>query len=280
MVLGVHASGVRAPICRADMTVVVLTRRRQRPLGRALCSLARQRGVALDVLVIVDDCELTVDYLVHLPPAFGAIRSLHVVHDTREPGEASGPGRVARLRQWAVGLVTSTWLTFLDDDNVVEPDHCLSLLRCAMDGDASAAHSWRSLWSHDGQPFRLDGHHPWCRDRARARDIFDRYEAAGIYRRHSHIVKDQVVPRRRHLSMVDTSEWIFDAAFLRRFDWCQDYTVDDWEDARTEDNKLLDEIVDLGHAVPSTHRPTLRYFLGGYSNDPTHEAAAQAGWLS
>lgn len=273
------AEGAGEPVAESDLTVIVLTRRRMHLLGRALRSLAAQRDMALSAIVVVDECQPSVEYLEALPPSFGAIRSLKWVHVRREQGERSGPARIARLRETAVSRVATSWSAFLDDDNVLEREHFPTLLQCAVHNPAPAAHSWRSLWTRDGRPYPLSGRHPWCRDPHAASRLFTQYEAAGIYRWHSHIVRDQVVPHCRSRSMVDTSEWILRTPFLIEMGFCQEYTVEDWQLGRTEDSKLLDQIVEQGVPIPSTCRPTLRYYLGGYSNNPSHEAAALAGWL-
>lgn len=270
------------PVCPAasvDVTVVVLTRARPSQLRRALLSIANQRSIVVDVLVVVDDCAATRHALEAVPHSFGAVHDLHVLAEPRGVGERSGPGRVARLRQLAANSVSTRWLTFLDDDNVISPDHCYSLLRTVELHRSIAAHSWRSLRSSTGEPFLLDGRHPWSKDEERAAEIFRRYERAGIYRRRSSIVRDQVVPYCRELSMVDTSEWIFASSFIKDVDWCQRYTREDWIEARAEDNKLLDAIVATGEEVPATRRPTLHYYLGGYSNNPKNDGAALESWV-
>jgi len=140
-------------------------------------------------------------------------------------------------------------------------------------------HSWRSLWSRDGKPFLLNGFHPWCRDSQLARRLFLAYAADGIYRTDSHIVSDQVIPHCRIKSMVDTSEWLLKTAFVQKLGFCEEYTYHDWIISRAEDSKLLDRIVSLGIPVPSTCQPTLKYYLGGYSNNWSEEAAQEKGWL-
>ena len=262
-----------------DLTVVVLTRDRRDLLRRALLSISQQKSVCIDVLVMVDDCQDTRDMLDALPRRFGAVNRMLVSFERRLEHERSGPARVARLREAAIAAVETEWMAFLDDDNTVLPHHCGTLLNTARSFSTPAAHSWRSLWTQKGEPYRLDGHHPWTHDRARSQAIYRGYEKAGIYTRHSSIVRDRVTPRRRDLSMVDTSEWIFSTSFIRQFEWCQQYTRDDWLDARAEDNKLLDQIVELGKHVPSTCKATLQYFFGGYSNNPLSEAASIGSWL-
>jgi len=79
--------------------------------------------------------------------------------------------------------------------------------------------------------------------------------------------------------MVDMSEWLFETEFLRGIGFAGDYCTKDWETSRTEDSKLLDEIAMRGLRIPSTQKPTLKYYLGGYSNDWSNEAAQLEGWL-
>jgi hypothetical protein len=79
--------------------------------------------------------------------------------------------------------------------------------------------------------------------------------------------------------MVDTSEWLFATSFLRTLEFCEEYCVDDWENGRAEDSKLLDQIVDRAIDVPCTKRATLRYALGGYSNEWRHDGARVDDWL-
>jgi hypothetical protein len=45
------------------------------------------------------------------------------------------------------------------------------------------------------------------------------------------------------------------------------YSVADWQHILVEDAKLAREITASGRPVVSTKRPTLRYYLGGYSNN-------------
>jgi len=78
--------------------------------------------------------------------------------------------------------------------------------------------------------------------------------------------------------MVDTSEWLFETEFLRGIRFVERYSAEDWETSRTEDSKLLDKIVRLGLRAPSTKIATLRYYLRGYSNDWSDEAADLVGW--
>jgi hypothetical protein len=178
-----------------------------------------------------------------------------------------------------LSVVETPFCAFLDDDNELEREHLSLLASCIAERTSFAAHSWRTLWTCDGIPFRITNRHPWSRDDAAAERLFDSYCQAGVYQPNSHVVRDQVVPLCREKSMVDTSEWLFDSSFLRAIGFQTQYTREDWLLSRAEDNKLLDSIVQTGSIIPSTCMPTLRYYLGGYSNDWSQEAAHLDGWI-
>jgi hypothetical protein len=78
--------------------------------------------------------------------------------------------------------------------------------------------------------------------------------------------------------MVDMSEWLFETEFIREVGFVKDYNAEDRESSRAEDSKLLDEIVARHLAIPSTSKPTLRYYMGGYSNDWSSDGAQLRGW--
>jgi hypothetical protein len=192
--------------------------------------------------------------------------------------ERSGPKRLSVLRNLALEMVDTYWCSYLDDDNELEPTHFRTLVHCAMRTASPAAHSWRSLWLRDGTPFCLRERHPWCRDPALSTKLFNQYVEAGIYQVGSNVVQDQVVPHRRSESMVDMSEWLFVTDFIRRLGFVNEYCAEDWQTSRAEDSKLLDAIVATGLRIPSTQQCTLRYYMGGYSNDWSNAAAQIEGW--
>jgi hypothetical protein len=266
-------------LTRPPITVIVVTRMRPSLLERAIRSLARQQGVQLELIVIIDDCQATASYITSTSLTNGAIETARWFYADRTAAERSGPRRLAGLRERGLVLTETRWCAFFDDDNELEPTHYSSLLECITAHRSPAAHSWRTMWTRDGRPFPLVDRHPWCRDRGEAQRLFEQYRSAGIYRPHSSVVQDQVIPNRRDHSMVDTSEWLFATEFIRAIGFEHDYSQADWLRSRCEDSKLLDEIVRRGTTVPATGRATLRYYLGGYSNTWSEEAAQIEGWV-
>jgi len=261
------------------VTSIIVTRGRVDLLTRAIRSLTAQVGTAIELRVVIDDCQTTLDYLQGSARIAGAVRSLEWQYLNRYKSERSGPIRVATLREAGLAIVQTPYCAFLDDDNELEPHHYSLLASCIAEWRSVAAHSWRTLWTRQGAPYPLSDCHPWSRDLEVARQMFDHYCQTGIYQPNSQVVRDQVVPHCREKSMVDTSEWLFDTSFLREIKFAKQYSRDDWLLSRAEDNKLLDSIVESGVMIPSTCRPTLRYYLGGYSNDWAQEAAQLEGWV-
>ena len=269
----------KMPSAPPDLTVIVITRGRVRLLERAIRTVSIQREVRVAVLVVSDEDAPTTTFLRgHRSPG-GAVVSLQRIHASRTPYDASGPRRLAALRQFALSLVKTEWCAFLDDDNELEIDHFRSLLKCAVGVGAPLAHSWRSLWSPEGEPFPLIDRHPWSRDAEQAKAMFSYYCDAGIYTPGSNIVRDQVKTGNRAQSMVDMSEWIFNTDLLREIKFATEYSEEDWTLSRAEDNKLLSEIVLRGIEVPCSQQATLRYYLGGFSNNWSTEASARCGWV-
>ncbi|MCL4760649.1 MAG: glycosyltransferase [Burkholderiales bacterium] len=124
--------------------VSVVVRSMARPtLDAALASIAAQRGVAAEV-VVVAACGPA-----HppLPPRCGA-HALRLV---------AGAGRLPRAAAANAGLAAArgTWITFLDDDDVFLPDHLAGLLAAT-----AQAPQARVVTSYAKGVFR-DGHVEW-----------------------------------------------------------------------------------------------------------------------
>lgn len=262
----------------ADLTTIVVTRGRVGLLARALRTLMAQESVALHVILVIDACPATMYYAATVPPSCGAIQSIRVIYQPRSAGDHTGPRRVATLRTIGLAAVRTRWCSYLDDDNELQSTHYADLFTCVHQSPSPAAHSWRSLWERGGRPFLLANTHPWCRDTVRAVTLFEQYRRAGIYQIASNIVRDRVVPGRRSESMVDMSEWVFETDFIREIGFVDRYNSEDWQTSRAEDSKLLDEIVARHLPIPSSKSPTLRYYLGGYSNNWASEGAQLCGW--
>jgi hypothetical protein len=174
---------------------------------------------------------------------------------------------LGRLRNMAARLAETELVAYLDDDNLLEPHHYSSLLRCMRRTGCTAVHSQRRLMHPDGSLF-LTRLSPWKRDIVSAVRRYAELRRHDVYVPWSNVIRDQVhardVPDR--IQMVDTSEWLFTRAQLLAAPFGEQFTEADRLSMTGEDNKLLAALVDQGVAVAGTHMPTLIYLLGGFSN--------------
>ena len=77
----------------------------------------------------------------------------------------------------------------------------------------------------------------------------------------SHIARDQ-----SKKGTVDTGEWLFDRNLLCQLPFPTRYSRTDVRQRTTEDTKLVRRLLRAGVEIECTGLPTLKYYLGGYSN--------------
>jgi glycosyltransferase involved in cell wall biosynthesis len=261
-------------------TVVVITVTRGRPLllRRATESLLNQDWTGdLLHLIVVDACEPTVEEARQLSESSpGCIEWISV---PRIEEQTFGPSHLARLRNLAVRLVDSKWVAFLDDDNRWAPDHLRTLVDCAAWTGCPAVHSHRYLLHRDGSPY-LEQRMPWKRDAAQGVRLYDELCQKGIFEPGSNVVRDRAQKNDSHdtAQMVDMGEWLFSRPLLLEHPFEETYTYEDWVNVIPEDNKLLQRLVRHGVPTATTGRPTLYYYLGGYSNAFNEDSATSCVW--
>ncbi|MEO3830326.1 glycosyltransferase family A protein [Actinomadura sp. B10D3] len=246
-----------------DTGVTVLTVTRGRPdlLQERCMASVRKQTVRVRHLVIVDGCPATRAALPESPPG------TEVLYSPRSASDHSGPGRLARLRNLAVARATTDRIAFLDDDNEWEPEHIESLLSLARATGSPAVHSERIVLHPDGSPW-LDGTWPWSRDPAESRRKYAFALACGVVTPGTPYMRDRADPHRRTGAWrdVDTNTWLFERDLLLAHPFLEEYTPQHETDFMGEDSVLLEELLDAGVAIACTKRPTLRYYLGGFSN--------------
>lgn len=249
-----------------SITVITITRGRPDLLVRAIASVDAQTYSGLIThRILIDDCPATASMLTE---TFDASRgALEWRFMQREMDDLDGPSRLARLRNIAVQISTSNYIAFLDDDNEFEPNHVSSLVDCALVTECQAVHSWRRLYESDGTPYR-EPRMPWKRDRLEGVRLYEELSVKGVFVPGSNVVRDRADPKGHPdpTRTVDMGEWLFDRHLLMEFPFCERYSHQDWLDVIPEDYKLLQELIDQDVHIASTKLPTLRYYLGGYSN--------------
>lgn len=256
------------------ITAVTLTRRRPALVQRAMRSVRAQRtGHAVRHLVLVDDCQ---DTMATLQPLAGRWPNAEIRYMPRKADETSGPGRSSRLRNWSARHSTSRWIAFLDDDNEWLPDHLELLVRCAVEHGVRAAHSHVRLMNRDGTPY-LEPLWPWAHDAEEARAIYQDYAAKGICTPGSNIVRDRPG---FFDEPVDTSAWLLARTLLLEVPFEDDFSATDADNRIGEDDKLFWSLVGRGEPLACSGTATLKYYLGGYSNNPLGRTDEGFSWAT
>lgn len=255
--------------------VITVTRGRVRLLRRAMASVRSQSAAAVHHHIVVDDCLETATML-HSCVHAGTCPKVEWVLVGRPPKAASGPSRVSRLRNLMAGLCEEEWLAFLDDDNEFEVDHLARLLAECQAAGTPAAHSHRQILNEDGSPY-LAPRCWWSRDTGRAETLYRELVDIGVLTEGSNVCRSRADPVLGGL-VIDTSELFIRRDLFLQHPFAEDYTSDDWDRELYEDDKIVMDMLAAGIRIACTDRPTLRYYLGGYSNAHT-EIPASDRWL-
>ena len=253
-----------------SITVITLTRHRPMLARRAIRSVAAQvTEHPVHHVVLIDDCLDT-------RTALADVRDAEVLYMSRQANEVSGPGRSSRLRNFGVRRSADQWIAFLDDDNEWTPDHLAGLVACARANGVRAAHGYVSLVNRDGSPY-LEPRWPWARDEAEATQIYRDHVAKGVLTPGSNVVGDRPG---FHDEPADSSAWLLARQLLLEVPFEERFTRSDAENLVGEDDKMFWALIAKGEPIACTRRPTLRYYLGGYSNSPTGRTDETFSWAT
>jgi glycosyltransferase involved in cell wall biosynthesis len=247
------------------VTVITITRKRLTTLSRAIASVESQDYQGqLSHLILVDDCyetKLFLEEIQHYKP------NLKFLYSTRTSEEKSGPVRLARLRNQSIFEVISPWVCFLDDDNEFEQNHISSLMSCAITTGKQAIYCHRRIYNFDGTPF-LEQYWPWSRTIADGLHKYKQFCNLGMIEPGSNIFRDRIdLTFGSYVMQVDTNVWLLDTELLRKYPIPEIFTKHDWEQNLAEDDKMLENFVKSGIDMICNNQTTVRYYLGGYSND-------------
>jgi glycosyltransferase involved in cell wall biosynthesis len=247
-----------------SITVVTLTHGRS-TLARALRSVQAQDYTGrVEHLILIDDSPAARQWF---EAQTGLPENVEWRYIPREPGGLEIPGRLAALRNLSAQLADTDLIAFLDDDNEFEPNHLSSLVACMASTGCPAVHSQRTIVWPDGSPY-LDQRCPWHRDRELAERLYKHYCDIGVFRPGSNIILDRVDPDGTPdpVYFVDTSEWLMERRLLLENPIPTHFTSEDCINVITEDTKMRDTFIAKRIPIAGSQTPTLKYYLGGYSN--------------
>jgi glycosyltransferase involved in cell wall biosynthesis len=267
------------------IAVVTLTRGRPELLRRAMASVfAQDYDGEIEHVVVIDDDPDQVAVVNAAPTRPGLKVVAHPV--PRPPAErVAVPGdrrtvypRLSRLFNTGVRVASSTWIAFLDDDNEFEAGHLSSLMACAEANGARAVHSGRRMFWADGEPY-LSEIFPSAPTPEEGARIFELMCDRGIWIRGTNILLDRVDPVQTSyrnstvlgpddpIFLVDQSVWLLRRDLLLELPIPEHFTDAEIDDNTCPDDKLLEVLVRNGVSIFSTKLPSVRYYLGGVSND-------------
>ncbi|HXE44520.1 MAG TPA: glycosyltransferase family A protein [Conexibacter sp.] len=249
------------------VSVVTLTRGRGALLERAIASVEAQRGVRVEHVVLGDACPQLADP--GLRARLTAERPHLALHNVpREQPVDYLPARLGALRNHGVQLARGEYVAQLDDDNAFEPDHLRLLVEALRRTPrAEAAHSWRCLFDAHDSPFVPTRVDPWRPASDADGRSFATLTRLGILSPGSNVVRDRLDTGGELLPRVDTSEYLVTRTLHERCPWQTCFSRGARRLGFTEDVSFSAALVRLGVVVACSEQPTLRYYMGGYSND-------------
>lgn len=239
------------------ITVITVTKNRPKLLERAIKTVEEQTYKNIKHLIIIDDCLETLEML----------ENKYKNHDNivwefhkRGPYDKSGPNILSKLRTYAIHKVEHGWFSFLDDDNEFYPEHIEKLYNFALKENCQAVHSNRKVMYKDGTPY-LKEEWPWGRTYKKKKETYEKMLKADVVQKGSNIWHDKFG------YTVDTNVWLLRAELFADKDIPNEYTQDDYDECRPEDEKMMELLINNNVKVLSNEEPTVKYYLGGYSNE-------------
>jgi len=242
-----------------DVTVITVTHNRVNLLKRAIESVQNQdyNGPIYHMIIVDEDDKMTQHFLRQITQRYSNVYYFALPNENEDKGTI----RLAKLRNWGVKRAKTEWICFLDDDNIFARNHISSLIQHAIKHNLRAVHSYRILLNRDGTPF-LGNYYPWIPDHKEAKKIYKKLCEIGVMTPGSNIVKD-----RANTGWVDAGEWLLRRDLLWEIPFREEYTNEELKNNVGDDDKLLYDLLVAGEPIGCTEKPTLIYYLGGYSNN-------------
>lgn len=252
------------------ITVMTVTRGRPDFVKRAIETIQGQDyGGEVQHLIVIDSCIRTLRFL---EVSYGEADRISWTFRGRETGEHSGPHHLAEIRNFGAQLITTPWMAFLDDDNELDSNHYSLLMSHALATGAEAVHSWRKLFDADGAPY-LEERWPWDRDPIHGQEKYREMVAGGYMELGSNILRDSV-----DIMTIDTNVWLIKTDIVLGNPISSEFDLEDWTAVQAEDGKMLQGFVNNGVRISCNGQATVRYYLGGYSNDFSDQPRRAEKW--
>lgn len=267
--------------------VVTLTRQRPDMLRRVMASVyAQDYDGDIEHIIIIDDDPESVAVVESAPTRPGLRNEVYLVG--RPPSEVNEQGkdrrnvypRMARLFNTGVRVSSADWIAFLDDDNEFAPNHLTSLMTCARANNSEAVHSGRTMHWADGEPYLEELWHTTS-DPSEGARIYNLMCERGVRIRGTNVLLDRadsvrlsgsfhtstVIQDEDPVLLVDQSVWLLRRELLLRLPIPETFTDEDHATNTAPDDKLLGTLIRNDIPLFSTGLPTVRYYLGGISNN-------------
>ena len=250
------------------ITVITVTKNRPTLLERAISSVRNQTYPSIHHYVVIDDCQKTLKMLMG---KYTHSHNIYWKNFKRNLSDKDGPNILSKLRTNAIHNLDTEWFAFLDDDNEFYPDHIEKLYRFAIAKDSDAVHSYRKVFNNDDSPY-LDEEWPWGRTKEARLKVYNEMLKVGVVQRGSNIFRD------RYGVTIDTSLWLLKTKLFN--DRCipQEYSKKDFEECCPEDTKMMNLLIENKIMVLSNTEPTVKYYLGGYSNNVQKATEGSVIW--
>lgn len=250
------------------ITVITITKNRPNLLERAIKTVKEQTYNNIKHLIIIDDCPVT---LKMLEEKYKNDCNIIWEYNKREKDDKSGPNVLAKLRTNAIHKIGTGWFSFLDDDNEFYPEHIQKLYNFAIKNNCNAVHSYREVMYKDGTPY-LKEEWPWGRTFEKKIEVYNQMLSAGVVERKSNIWHDKFG------YTVDTNVWLLKAELFNNKKIQSEYTEEDYNECRPEDEKMMELLINNNVRVMCNKEVTVKYYLGGYSNETDDPIEGTVQW--
>lgn len=250
------------------ITVITITKNRPNLLERAIKIVQMQTYKNVKHLIIIDNCPKT---LKMLNEKYKNDPKIEWEYYKRDKEDKSGPNVLAKLRTYAIHKVKKGWFSFLDDDNEFYPEHLEKLYNFALKENCEAVHSYREVLYKDGTPY-LKEEYPWGRTYKQKLEMYENMLKAGVVKRGSNIWHD------RFGYTVDTNVWLLRAELFNNKEIPSEYTQKDYDECNPEDEKMMKLLMQNNVKVLTNKEVTVKYYLGGYSNESDNPIEGTVKW--